>query len=149
MFSHHTLGCLEAAGWHTGRRVSTELYQHALRAEGYPIHYPRVLNFLSTHGGLRIEHPHHDGGMGRETLRIDPKQAFRLVTRSDVKGLTAAVGEDDACLLGTARSATMGLVMTSSGRVYGISGSKLWRVSATGPEAIEALCDNHSLIPVK
>jgi hypothetical protein len=63
--------------------------------------------------------------------------------------MIALGGEDDACLVGTARSASMALVMASSGRVYAISGSKLWRVSATGPESIEALCDNHRLILVK
>ena len=148
-FSPYTRECLQNAGWREGRKVNTELYQHALRGEGYPIHYARVLAFLTKFGGLVIAYAVQDGQQRRLTLRIDPKRAFRVTKREEVKRHMKRAREADGCLLGTCRSGEMALVMAASGRVYGICQGRLWRVAASGEEAIQAICDDHALLPVK
>jgi len=136
-FSEEVRHVLMEAGWRPGRRVRTRIYSLQLTAASYQW-FPAVAAFLREFGGLHLQFLRRDGSMG--TLQFTPLMALQYQTPAQVQHYTQHLAPAPLCLIGQAYAEHLMLLMDAAGVVYGSFDHVLFRVGATGREAIEAIC---------
>lgn len=137
-FSPETQRMLLEHGWQEDRQVDVAAYEAALRAAGHD-DCQAPCEFLRRYGDLEIGHR-------GDVFDTDMSRIMRMMERWPVSGWSEAAGRT-LYVIGICRFDFMILLMDASGRVYrhmemtshNDRGIDLYRIAATGEEAIEAM----------
>jgi hypothetical protein len=144
-WSSRTLEILRTAGWREGRKAKVKEMMQALGSAGYLPH-AAAEDFLNTFGGLELEVP-DAVPPAAEDWHFRADLAAEEISRASIRRYEARL-ETTLCPIGQAFRDHMTLMMGADGAVYGAYDQPVWRIGASGHDAIEHLCNGVPLEPV-
>lgn len=134
-------GCLEEAGWNSGRVVDISGYETVLQDDGYELH-PAARRWLSSLGRIRLP----IGSRGKD-WHFDLELAAGSIYPERVKVYESHIGKS-LCLIGGAMTDHMSLMMAPDGSVYSGLDDLIWQVGEDELGALECLCGERDFTPL-
>jgi hypothetical protein len=142
-FSGRTKRCLEQSGWTLDRSIDITSFTQILEGEGYHVS-KAVKDFLTSFGGLRVEHPHAKAPESMDFFTLNPIEATAGICRERVETYEERTCKQ-LCVIGEAFRGYMTLMMSDDGMVYAAYDDLMVRVGSSGKDAIDALCNGREL----
>ncbi|GAB3842780.1 SUKH-3 domain-containing protein [Hymenobacter jeollabukensis] len=139
VFSDEVRHVLREAGWHEGRRVSTQPYSAANTSSG-GAWFGAAERFLSEFGSLHLRFLRHDGSVSN--LQFEPALAVQLAHYQPAQeGLSQLLGQPALAVLGVAYGEDLLLLMDPQGRIYGAGCDDCFYLLGTDARsALTAVC---------